>query len=52
MEAAKGEDWLALEQDTIIVDVDRLLLRDGLRAHTNLTRITCEDGALVVESGT
>jgi hypothetical protein len=50
-EAAKGEGWLSVEQDAIIVDVDGMLLKNCLSAHTNLTTITCQDGALVVESG-
>jgi hypothetical protein len=51
-DAAKGEGWLKVEQDTIIVDVDGLLLKNGLSAHTNLAKIICQDGAVVVESGT
>jgi hypothetical protein len=51
-DAAKGESWLSVEQDTIVVDVDGMLLKNGLNARTNIGNITCHEGAVVVESVT
>jgi len=49
-DAARSESWLEISDDTILVNVDRVLLKNGLPARTNLTRITCQDGAIVVEA--
>jgi hypothetical protein len=51
-EAAKGEAWLQIEQDTIAIDVDAALLKNGIPTRTNLARITCQEGVVVVESAT
>jgi len=50
-EAAKGEPWLQVEEDTILVDVDGILLKNGLNARMNLARVICQDGVVVIESG-
>src|SRR5437016_5949747 len=38
-DAARSESWLQVEDDTVLVDVDRVLQKNGLPAKTNLTRI-------------
>ena len=49
--AAKSEDWLQVDKDTVRIDVDRVLAREGLRAHTNLTALRCQAGVMVIEGG-
>jgi hypothetical protein len=49
-EAVHQEDWLAFDGDTIVVDVDRLLAREGIPAKTNLSAVRCQVGLLVIES--
>ena len=49
-DAARAKDWLEIDDDTILVDVDRVLQKNGLPARTNLTRIVCEEGKIVVEA--
>jgi hypothetical protein len=51
-DAAKGELWLQVDQDTILIDVEGILLKNGLNARMNLSKITCQDGLVWVESGT
>ena len=48
--AARSEDWLHVDSETVRIDVDRALAREGLRARTNLTAVRCEPGVLVVEA--
>jgi hypothetical protein len=48
--AAKA-DWLAVEEDAVLVDVDRLLAKNGLPARTNLTAVRLQVGMLVIEAG-
>src|SRR5207247_10562556 len=35
--AARSEDWLQVDKDTVRLDIDRALAKEGLRARTNLT---------------
>jgi hypothetical protein len=49
--AARSEDWIAVDQETVRIDVDRALAKEGLRARTNLTAVRCEPGVLVIEAG-
>lgn len=49
-EAAK-EPGIQVEEDTILVDVDIFLSREGLQARTNLTSVRCQVGSLVIEAG-
>ena len=51
-DAARREPWLEINDDTILVDVDTVLAKNGLPARTNLTRIACEDSRIIVEAGT
>jgi hypothetical protein len=51
-DAAKAEPWLAVEQELLIVDVDRALMTRGLRGKTNLTRVLCQAGLMIFEGGT
>ena len=50
-EGVQGKDWVALVDDTLILDLDKLLQRSGMAAETNLTRLTCETGRMVWEAG-
>jgi hypothetical protein len=50
-DAAESEEWLQFEKDTILVDVDRLLLKEGVIMQINLRRLVCQDGQVVVEAG-
>jgi hypothetical protein len=49
--AARSEDWLQVEKDTVRMDLDRALTNEGLRSRTNLTAVRCEAGQLVIEAG-
>jgi hypothetical protein len=49
--AARSEPWLAVDTDTVRIDVDKALAGEGLRARTNLTAIRCQAGQLVIEGG-
>src|SRR5262249_14070561 len=50
-DAARTEPWLQIDGDSVVVDVDRALLAEGLRAKSNLTGFVCRDGELVIEGG-
>lgn len=50
-DAAQEQDWLALEQDTIHVNVEGLLLKSGLSARTNFSTVTCQAGHIILEAG-
>jgi hypothetical protein len=50
-EAVQKETWLAFDVDTISVDMDQLLAKEGLTARTNLRAIHCLAGALLIEAG-
>ena len=49
---AQKEEWLGVESDTVAVDVERLLAREGLPARLNLLSVRCEPGAIHIEAGT
>jgi hypothetical protein len=49
-DSARDHDWLSVDHDTIRVDVDRLLLENGLTARTNLTAVSCQNGLVVIEA--
>lgn len=48
--ALEGEDGLRVEGETVLVDPDRLAARRGLPVRTNLIRVQCGEGSLVLES--
>jgi hypothetical protein len=48
-EAVKSDDWLEVDHETVRVDVDRLLLKEGLTARTNLRAVSCQSGTLLLE---
>lgn len=50
-EAVQGKDFVGLVDDTLVLDLDRLLQRNGVMAKTNLTRVGCEAGRIVLEAG-
>jgi hypothetical protein len=47
--AAKIEG-LSLQEDTLLVDLDRLLASKGYPARTNLRLVRCTEGSLLIES--
>jgi hypothetical protein len=49
-DAAQKEPWLAFHEDTVTMDVDRLLAQEGIQITTNLTAVRCADGELLVEA--
>jgi hypothetical protein len=50
-EAVRNEEWLQIEgDDTVVVQVDRLVRDRGVALRTNLTAIRCLDQALMVEA--
>jgi hypothetical protein len=51
VDAAKGEPWIKVDQDTIFLDIEAVLLKNGLNARLNLRKVTCQDGVILLESG-
>ena len=49
-EAVLNEAWLSFENDTMIVDLDRLLAEKGIQAKTNLNSVQCLAGDVIIES--
>ena len=49
--AAKAEDWIQVDNESVRIDVDRAFAKEGLRARTHLKSITCQPGLLTVEAG-
>jgi hypothetical protein len=49
-EAVQSEDWLAFDNDIMVVDVDRLLAEKGIKAKTNLNLVRCLVGEVIIES--
>ncbi|HXG13375.1 MAG TPA: hypothetical protein VNK04_26695 [Gemmataceae bacterium] len=49
-EAAAREEALQVEGDTVLLDVDRLLARQGFPSRTNLTAVRCAEGQLWIEA--
>jgi hypothetical protein len=49
-DASHKHDWLQMESDIIVADVERLLAKNGLAARTNFTAVTCREGLLVIEA--
>ncbi len=49
-DAAQQHDWLQIEHDIILADVERLLVKNGLAVRTNFTAVACQDGMIVIES--
>jgi hypothetical protein len=42
---------IAVQDETLLLDVDLLLAKKGLPLRTNLTGVRCSDGNLIIESG-
>jgi hypothetical protein len=49
-DAAESHDWLKIERDIILADVERLLVKNGLTVRTNFTTVACQEGLIVIES--
>jgi hypothetical protein len=47
-DAARLEDALKVEDDTVLFDLDRILARNGLPVRTNLTAVQCGAGTLLL----
>jgi hypothetical protein len=51
-EAVSPIDGIETEDDTLRLDVERLLAKEGFSVRANLTRVRCHAGHLVVEAAT
>jgi hypothetical protein len=51
-DAAKAESWLTVDNDSVLVDADAALRGAGIHGKTNITRVTCQKGSILVEGGT
>jgi hypothetical protein len=49
-DATAKNDAIQVNEDVVLVDVDRLLARQGMPVRTNLTRVLCRAGNLVLEA--
>jgi len=49
-DAAQKHDWVRIENDIILADVERLLEKNGLAVRTNFNAVACQDGMIVIES--
>jgi hypothetical protein len=49
--AAKKETWLAVEGDTVLVDLEGLAAREGFTLRCRLRSIQCRAGSLLIEAG-
>src|SRR5205814_7064865 len=47
---AEKEDAIRIEADTVLVDADRLLAKNGLSVRTNLSALRCTPGQLLIEA--
>jgi hypothetical protein len=50
-DAVKKKDWVTINGDWLLADLDRLLGRNGLSARTCLTHVACCAGSLTIEAG-
>jgi len=50
-EAAKKNDGVTVEDDTILADLDKMLAEDGISAGTHLKSVVCQAGLIVIEAG-
>jgi hypothetical protein len=48
---AKSEPWLAVEKDTVVVDLERALAGEGVKARLNVTAVRCTAGVVTIEAG-
>jgi hypothetical protein len=49
-DALKGEDWVRVEEETVVLDLDVLLAKQGINARTNLTAVRCGAEELLLEA--
>lgn len=49
-EVAKAVPGASVEEETLVLDVDRLLAAKGIPLKTNLKQIRCEAGRMTIES--
>jgi hypothetical protein len=50
-DAAHRHPGLEIDNDTVVLDLERLCQENGLTARINLTGVTCQDGILLLEAG-
>jgi hypothetical protein len=50
-DAVRAKDWLQVDDDSVVIDVDRLLAEKGIPAQTNLRGVACGSGTLLLEAG-
>jgi alpha-D-ribose 1-methylphosphonate 5-triphosphate synthase subunit PhnG len=48
---ARKEPWVQVLDDSVRLDVEAMLAREGLTARVNLVRIRCEVGVFHLEAG-
>jgi hypothetical protein len=49
-DAARKIDGMQLDGDTLVLDVDRILAGRGYTVRTNLKKVECQAGSLLIES--
>jgi hypothetical protein len=45
-------DAVTVKDESLVVDLDRVLSQNGLNARTNLRSVRCDAGTMVIEAGT
>lgn len=50
-DAAKKNEGVTVEDDTLIADLDKMLAKEGITAGTHLKALICQPGQLVIEAG-
>ena len=48
-DAVGKEDWVKIDGETVVLDLERMLLEEGLVARTNMKSVTCQAGSLIFE---
>lgn len=51
-DAAKKNEGVSVEDDIVLVDLDKMLAREGISAGTHLKSVACQTGQIVIEAGT
>ena len=49
-DAARGEDWLRIQADTIWADLDRCIAKYAFPAQTHLTSVECQAGQITIQA--
>lgn len=43
-------DWMRVEGETLVFDIERMLQERGISVITNLYRVSCEEGVIILEA--